>query len=95
MRAALPLALVACLHLAAGPARAQTPDAEWCAQAPPDAGAEELARRLRLCAHVLRLYAARLAILEHALDGLLAGGRVGVPAGEVSRDATPEPKEAR
>ena len=97
-RATSALALVACLHLAPTTVRAQAPDASpepWaspapCALAPPDATAEELARRLHLCSRIAALYAARLAVLERAMAGLDTAARVLPPAGEVSRATTPE-----
>lgn len=93
-RAALPFALAAYLHLAPGPAWAQTPDATLCT-APPDATAAELVQRLRLCSHALAVAHWRITILDRAVADLLAAVRVDVPAGEVLRDTAPEAKETR
>ncbi len=64
-------AFAACLLLAPAPGSAQAPEAGPCAPAPADATADELARRLHVCARVVQMQAVQIALLERVLADML------------------------
>lgn len=80
-------ALAACLLLGPAPGRAQAPEAGPCAPATADATADELARRLHVCARVVQMQAVQIAFLERVLADML-------PAA-VAPEATPPRSEGR